>query len=122
MLDYCADHGKQAFIYAEGSWERFGDFFNQYPKGVCSIMVEQDNPFVLREKFPNICLYGGLDVNLMGREGQQDACIAMAKNAIDQLGKDGGLVLMPNKMVSYPYDMNRENLKAVCDFVLHYEI
>ena len=122
VLDYCAEHNKQAFIYAEGSWERFGDFFNKYPKGVCNMMVEQDDPYVLREKFPNLCLYGGLDVNLMGKEGAQDECVAMAKKAIDELGRDGGLILMPNKMVSYPFDMNSDNLKAVCDFVTTYEI
>ena len=122
VLDYCRDHGKQAFVYAEGSWERFGDFFNSYPKGVCSIMVEQDDPYVLREKYPNVCLFGGLDVNLMGKVGAQDACVAMAKRAIDELGRDGGLILMPNKMVSYAYDMNSENLRAVCDFVTSYQL
>lgn len=122
VLDYCRDHGKHAFVYAEGSWERFGDFFNSYPRGTLSIMVEQDDPYVLREKYPNIALYGGLDVSLMGREGAKEECIAMAKRAIDELGRDGGLVLMPNKMVSYPYDMNGENLKAVCDFIQEYEL
>lgn len=121
VLDYCQKHGKQAFIYAEGSWERFGDFFNSYEKGVCNMMVEMDDPYTLRKKFPNLCLYGGLDVGVMGTE-TSDKCIDMAKKAIEELGRDGGLVLQPNKMVSYVGDMKSENLEAVCDFVAKYEL
>ena len=120
-LDYCQEHGKQCFFYAEGAWAYVGEFFNEYPKGVVSVMVEQDDPYVLREKFPNIALYGGLFVDVIGKPGAVQESVDMAKRAIDELGSDGGLVLMPNKMVSYANDMNSENLKAVCDFVNSYE-
>ena len=121
VLDFCENNNRQSFVYAEGSWEAFGDFFNDYSKGVCNIMTEQDDPFENRKKYPNVGIYGGLDVGLMGQAGKSEECVAMAKRAIDELGAEGGLVLMPNKMVSYAYDMNSENLKEVCDFVSTYE-
>lgn len=122
VLDYCQEHGKQVFFYAEGAWKQFGDFFNEYPKGVVSVMVEQDDIYELRKLFPNIALYGGLQTDTMGKTGAKDEAVAMAHRAIDELGSEGGLVLMPNKMVSYATDMNSENLKAVCDFVNSYEL
>lgn len=113
--------GKQFFIFSEGSWERFGDFFNQFEKGTLAMMVEEDNIFEIREKYPNICLIGGIDVNLLG-SGTPEQCVASVKKVIDELGKDGGLILSPNKMISYVNDCKAENLKAICDFVATYEI
>ena len=84
------------------------------------MMVEQDDPFEIRRKYPNISLYGGLEVNVM-RNGTKQQCIDMAKKAIDELGCDGGLILAPTKMLAYPNDMNGENLRAVCEFVQDYK-
>ncbi len=121
IFSKAAEKGKQVLVYAEGSWDRFGDFFNQFPKGTVCMMVEQDNIFELRAKYPNISLMGGIDSTLLGL-GTPDQCVAQAKKVIDELGKDGGLILQPNKMLSFPNDCSRENLKAVCDFVNSYEI
>ena len=40
----------------------------------------------------------------------------------DELGKDGGFILSEGKMLSYRNDANRENYKAVCDFVSNYRL
>lgn len=83
------------------------------------MMVESDDPYEIRKKYPNIAIYGGLDVNILGK-GTKQECIDMAKRAIDELGCDGGLILAPNKMMAFPNDCNPENLKAVCEFVQEY--
>lgn len=119
MLRCAEAHNKQVFFFAEGSWERFGYFFNQFKKGTCCMVVEDDDPYEIRKKYPNICIYGGLDVVKMGR-GTPEECVDMAKRAIDELGSEGGLILAPNKMVSFPNDMKSENLKAVGEFVYNY--
>ncbi len=120
-LDIMEKKGKLVLIQCEGSFERFGDFLNDYKKGTINMIVEMDDPYVLRKKFPNLALTGGLSVDVMGN-GTPQECVDMAKRAIDELGADGGLVLMPNKMVSYSYDMKSENLKAVGEFVSSYKI
>lgn len=62
-----------------------------------------------------------MPVDIIGHEAPE-TCVNYARRVIDDLGTDGGLVLMPNKMVSYPYDMNSDNLKAVAEFVSEYYI
>ncbi len=119
LLGYCAENGKQVFIFAEGSWERFGDYFNEFAKGTVHMIVEQDDPFEIRKKYPNIGIIGGLSTDIMGH-GTPEQCISMAKKAVDELGAEGGLTLSPNKMISFAYDMNPENLLAVGKFVQEY--
>lgn len=119
ILDVCQEKNKQAYVFAEGSWMRFGEFFNDYKKGVVNMMVELDDPYEIRKKYPNICISGGLKTDIMGK-GTPHQCVEMAKHAVNELGRDGGLILMPNKMVSFAYDMRSENLKAVTDFASEY--
>ena len=125
LLDHAftkvAEKGKQMMVYSEGSWERFGDLFNQYPKGTIVMQVEQDDIFELRKKFPNLCLMGGISSTVLGT-GTPEEYVEMVKRVIDELGTEGGLILQPSKMTSYAADCKRENLKAVCDFVTSYEI
>lgn len=120
VMDYCAEHGKQIMNFIEGSWKTFGKYFNDYPKGTICMMIESDDPYETRKEFPNLALYGGLDTTVLGN-GTVQQCIDMAKKAIDELGRDGGLILAPNKMVAYPDDVKAENLETVCNFVKEYK-
>ena len=113
------EYHKQVVIFAEGTWERFGDFFNQFRRGTLNMTVEQDDPYEIRKKYPNICISGGLDVSVL-RSGTKQQCIDMAKRAIDELGWEGGLILSPNKMLAYPNDTTAENLQAVFEFAREY--
>ena len=45
-----------------------------------------------------------------------------ARKLIDELAYDGGYIFSTVKMLSFPQDAKRENLKAVCDFVYEYQI
>ena len=125
MLDHAftkaAEKGKQVMVYSEGSWERFGELFNQYPKGTIIMQVEQDDIFELRKKFPNLCLMGGISSSVLG-SGTPAQNVEMVRRVIDELGTEGGLILQPSKMTSYAIDCKRENLLAICDFVTSYEI
>lgn len=121
ILDACQEKGKQVYFFSEGSWIRFADFFNDYKKGVINMMVEQDDPYEVRKQCPNLCISGGLSTDIMGHSSPQE-CVEMAKRSINELGGDGGLVLMPNKMISFDYDMKSENLKAVANFTSQYYI
>lgn len=124
QIDLCVEKKKTLRGTVEGDWAfraGIGEFLNEYPKGTMIVEVETDDPFEIRKKLPNIGIFGGLKTDVMGN-GTPQQCIEMAKKAIDELGTDGGLVLGPNKMTAYKYDMTSENLKAVSDFVKEYEV
>ena len=120
ILEYAAAHGQQTINFAEGSWKALGKYFNDFPKGVVCMMVESDDPYEIRKLYPNIAIYGGLDTSVLG-EGTPQQCIDMTKRAIDELGWDGGLILAPNKMLSYPKDVKPENFEAVSRFIHEYK-
>lgn len=119
LFDLTVETDKQMFIFSEGNWMRFAEFVTDYPKGHFAMQVELDNIYDLRKAAPNICLSGGLNVDVMGR-GTPQECVDMAKRVIDDLGQDGGLILSENKMCSYANDTKSENLKAVADFASEY--
>ena len=121
FLTYMQEHGKLAFLQCEADCLRFADLLNEFPKGVINIVVEMDDPYEVRKQCPNVCISGGMSIDVMAN-GTKQECIDAAKKAIDELNCDGGLVLTTNKMVAYRNDMNAENLKAVCDFVRDYKI
>lgn len=119
LVKACEANGQTYSFFSEGDLARVLDYFNDFKKGTVSVMIETEDPYEIRKQFPNICIYGGLDTDVLG-QGTVQECIDMAKRAIDVLGAEGGLVLEPSKMVSYSYDMKSENFKAVCDFVDEY--
>lgn len=124
QLDLCVEKKKTLQGIVEGDWAfraGIGEFLNEYPKGTMIVEVEMDDPFEVRKKLPNIGIWGGLKTDVLGK-GTPQECVDMAKHAIDELGRDGGLLLAPNKMTAYSYDMKSENLKAVLDFVKSYKI
>ncbi len=117
ILGALEEKGGSWFDYSEGSWIRFADFFNQYKKGTCAMQVETDDIYEMRRLYPNIAVWGGLSVDVLGN-GTPEQCVDMAKKAINELGE--GFVLMPNKMISYSYDCKAENLLAVSEYVNTY--
>lgn len=119
FLDYAQSLGKQTYWWTEGSFDHIGEFFNDWAKGTVTLMIETDDPYVIRKKYPNICLQGGLNTYTLGN-GTKEENIRDAQKAIDELGFDGGLVLAANKMLTYARDMKGENFEAVCDFVQEY--
>jgi len=119
FLDYAQSRGKQTYFWSEGSFDHIGEFFNDYPKGTVTLMIETDDPYHIRKKYPNICLQGGLFSDHLG-SGTPEQNIEDARRAIDELGADGGLILAGNKMITYARDLKRENLIAVGDFLETY--
>ena len=117
--DLAEELNKQVCMNTEGSILRFADYFNDCKKGLVSAIIEMDDPYEIRKAIPNIAIIGGLETGIMGK-GSPEECVDMAKRAIDELGTEGGLILSPNKFVTYKADMKSENLKAVGDFVVDY--
>ena len=121
LLDAYAEKGMNIRIFAEGSILRFAEYFKDYPKGVLTFHLEQDDPFEFRKALPNVCIMGGMTTDLL-TNGTPEECVAYAKRLCDELGKDGGFIFSENKMLSYRNDAKAENMLAVCKFVNDYRL
>ena len=113
------EYNRSSWNFAESAYARFADFFGQYKKGVVSMCVESDDIFELHKLMPNVSLWGGIQVDILGN-GTKEECIDMVKKVIDTFGYEGGLVLQSNKMLAYRYDCIPENLVAVSEFINEY--
>ncbi len=121
LLDAYAEKGMNVRIFAEGSILRFAEYFKDYPKGVLTFHLEQDDPFEFRKALPNVCIMGGMTTDLLSG-GTPGECVAYAKRLIDELGQVGGFIFSENKMLSYRNDAKPENMLAVCKFVDEYRL
>ena len=119
ITDKIVETDNTMFILSEGSFSHVTEYLEELPKGHFCFYVEMDDIFEVRKRLPNLCLWGGLPVDLISR-GTKQACIDYAKRVIDEVGRDGGLILCTNKFTSHPKDCSRENLLAVSEFVHNY--
>jgi len=119
LLDAYAEKKMNVRIFCEGSIGRYLDYFKDYPKGVLTLHLEQDDPFEVREKLPNVCIMGGMTTDMLANATAED-CVAYTKRLCDELGREGGFILSENKMLSYRNDAKAENMAAVCNFLNEY--
>ena len=119
LLDAYAEKGMNVRIFAEGSIARYVDYFKDYPKGVITLHLEQDDPFEIRKVLPNVAIMGGMTTDMLANSTPEE-CVAYAKRLCDELGRDGGFIFSENKMLSYRNDAKAENMAAVCKFVNEY--
>lgn len=120
LLDAAALKKKSVRITVEGSLSRFFKYFEEYPKGVITLNLDEDDVIATRKALPNCCIAGGLSATLLGR-GTKQECIDHIKFLYEEMdAKNGGFILTTDKFISYRNDANPENLKAVCDFVTEY--
>ena len=117
VIDFAAENNRTIYCFCEAHMERIADYFEDVPKGVLLIHLEQDDIFKMREKLPNIAFAGGMPTHLLG-DGTKEQCVDYAKRLIDEMGP--GFVMSQNKMMSYLSDAKPENLIAVNDFVANY--
>ena len=121
LLDAYAEKHMNVRIFCEGSVLRLLDYFRDYPRGVLTLHLEQDDPFAVRERLPNVCIMGGMTTELLSG-GTPEECVAYARRLCDGLGAEGGYIYSENKMLSYRNDAKRENMLAVCEFLQGYRM
>ncbi|MBQ9912068.1 MAG: hypothetical protein IJM49_03470 [Firmicutes bacterium] len=115
-LELLVEKNKTSYWFCQGDYRPFMDFFQDLPKGHLCIHVELGDIFEMRKQNPNIAFAGGIPMTMLGG-GTPQECVDLTKKLIEEVGRDGGLVLSQDKMCSYPKDCTRENLSAICDFV-----
>ena len=119
LLDAYAEKEMNIRVFCEGSMARVLDYFADYPKGVLTFHLEQDDPFVVREKLPNVCIMGGMTTDMLST-ATPDECVAYTERLCKELGAEGGYIYSENKMLSYRNDAKRENMAAVSEFLKNY--
>ena len=119
LLDAYAEKHMNVRIFCEGSVLRLLDYFRDYPKGTLTLHLEQDDPFAVRERLPNVCIMGGMTTELLSN-GTPEECVEYARRLCGGLGAEGGYIYSENKMLSYRNDAKRENMLAVCEFLQSY--
>lgn len=120
LADKVVETDNTMFILSEGSFKHVTEYLQELPKGHFCFYVEMDDIFETRKRLPNLCLWGGLPVTLISR-GTKQECIDYTKRVIDEVGRDGGLILCTDKFTSHPNDCSRENLLAVSEFIHNYQ-
>lgn len=116
IADYALQEDKLVYLFVEGDSTRFYEFFQELPENRFAVHVEQNDIFDMKKKLPNVTVAGGMPCTLLGG-GSPEQCVDYAKKLIDELGYDRKFILSEDKMMSYPADCKRENLKAVSDYI-----
>jgi len=116
ICDAVAAKGKTIRVMYEGDTERFMEYYTDYPKGTITFMVEQDDLFKLKKKYPQFTYCGGMPIRLLGY-GTKEEVVEYARRLVNEVGGDGGFVISQDKMGTSRFDATRENLMAYCDFI-----
>ncbi len=119
IIEKAVRKNKAIYLFIEGQTERFINYLQDYSHSLI-IHVEMDDFFEIKKKLPNICLAGGMPVDILGGNDKQ-RCLDFAKQLCAELGGDG-FIFSQNKMMAYPYDGTRENMLAVQDFVMNFKL
>lgn len=120
IVDKIIAAGKKVTFMFEGEALRLADFFRDFAPGHINFLIEMDDLREMRRALPNVCLAGGMTPELLG-SGTAQECVDTAHGLIDDLA-DTGFILSQNKMLSFKGDAARENMLAVQEFALQYEL
>jgi len=113
------ESGKTEYLFIQGDFTRFIDYFKDIPAGHICIHVENGDFKEIHKQLPNIALAGGMPITLLG-PGTKQECIDYAKMLLEEVGPKG-FVMSQDKILSYPSDATRENLLAVTEFTRNYK-
>lgn len=119
---FCQDVAERdwcGWLFFEGSVAHLVDYLREIPAGHFALLIEQDDPVMLKKALPNLTICGGYPIELL-QNGTKQQCIDKAKQLIDDMAWDGNYIFSTDKMMSFPQDGKGENLKAVIDFVKEY--
>ena len=106
-------------LFTEGSAKILLDRLNDYRKGMLFLHLDVDDVYEIREKCPKAGIIGGMDTHMLGY-GTPEECVARTEKLVKDFSVDGGYIFCENRLVSYPFDSNRENLLAVCNWLRDY--
>ena len=111
MVDALWAEGIVTIFHLDQCWDKNIPYFKQLPKG--SAIIDLDGTtdiFAAKEALAgHLCIGGDVHPTLLSL-GTPDEVEAYCKRLIDEVGRDGGLIL--NVGCSVPYQVKPENLRA----------
>ncbi|MFZ7133339.1 MAG: uroporphyrinogen decarboxylase family protein [Eubacteriales bacterium] len=121
FADMLAENNLIGTIFMEGSIDLLYDYLQDLPKGHIGLIIEQDDPYKVKEKLPNVTVVGGFPSYYLGRLSV-DKCLDKAKEFVDKMSYDGNYIFTTDKMLSYPSDAKPENFLALNKFLKEYGV
>jgi len=119
VCDALAEKGKSVRVIIQGKSEPFIPFFyERYPHNMFTYLLETDDIFAIREKYPDVPLAGGMTDTFLGSASVQEV-LDRAKLLVREIGADGGYIMTQDKMGSFRNDGNADNLKALCHYMAY---
>jgi len=113
------DAGYIPGIFIEGNFTSKLEYFAELPKGKVIAHLDSSDIYKAKELFKDrICIRGNVPASLLQTGTVQDVK-DYCKKLIDDIGKDGGLIVCPR---SSPEKANPENLKTMIDFTKEYGV
>lgn len=119
VCDALCEKGKSVRVIIQGRSEPYIPYFyERYPHNMFTYLLEADDIFHIREKYPDVPLAGGMSDTFLGSATPQEV-VDRAKLLVREIGGSGGYIMTQDKMGSFRNDGNAENLKALSDYMLH---
>jgi uroporphyrinogen-III decarboxylase len=112
--------GKRTFFFAEGDWTPYLDKIAELPDKSIVFCIDLTDAKKAKEVLGGrFCLYGGVPTTLLtyGTPQEVKDCV---KQAIEELGGDGGFVLAAGGVVMG--DAKRENIVAMLEAAREYGV
>ena len=109
VIDIGLNKDKKIFLFVEASIQRLADFFDDFKRGNICMLNEMDDIFELRERFPNLALCGGMNINML-QYGSPEECKVRVRKLVSEMGP--GYIFGQDKMMSFRTDGRRENMLA----------
>lgn len=119
VCDALAEKQKSVRVIIQGKSAPFIPYFyERYPHNMFTYLLEADDIFEIREKYPDIPLAGGMTDTFLGSATPEEV-VARAKLLVREIGAEGGYIMCQDKMGSFRSDGNAENLLALSNYILN---
>lgn len=117
VCDALAEKNKTVRVIIQGKSAPFIPYFyERYPHNMFTYLLEADDIFEIREKYPDVPLAGGMTDAFLGSATPEEV-VARARLLIREIGGSGGYIMTQDKMGSFRTDGNEANLLALSNFM-----
>jgi hypothetical protein len=113
------EQGCVPFFYVEGGYNSRLDVINDIPEGKVIYGFDQTDMVKAKESLGGVaCIGGNMPIHLLS-VGTEEQVRERAKWLIDEVGKDGGYIMMTGAVID---EARSENVKAMIDAVKEYGV
>lgn len=115
-LDYIQSKNMKLFLFCEGEAKRLVDYFKDVKPGTLALLIESDDPFLIKKSLPNITLIGGFPTAILAYH-TKESCIKELENFLEKIAANGRYIFACDRMLTYRDDAKSENVYAINEFI-----